>query len=92
MEKAMNLVVDPQGVVHCLYEEVIDLSVLGELSIQRVSHVEPDNEGRWWANLAPVGGPLLGPFRRRSEALDAERDWLEGQWLATIATKDGRSR
>ena len=57
--------------------EVIDLTALGELSIRRASHVEPDDLGQWWADLAPVKGPLLGPFRRRSQALDAERLWLE---------------
>ena len=30
---------------------------------------------------APVGGPVLGPFDRRSEALEAERAWLEAHWL-----------
>ena len=29
----------------------------------------------------PVGGPVLGPFGRRSEALEAERAWLEANWL-----------
>jgi hypothetical protein len=29
------------------------------------------------ADLSPVGGTKLGPFDRRSEALDAERVWLE---------------
>jgi hypothetical protein len=28
-----------------------------------------------------VGGPVLGPFDRRSDALEAERDWLERHWL-----------
>ena len=32
--------------------------------IRRASHVEPDEAGRWWADLSPVGGPRLGPFAR----------------------------
>jgi hypothetical protein len=63
--------------VRCLYGEVIDLTVLGPVFIHRASQVEPDAEGRWWADLAPVDGPSLGPFARRSEALAAERQWLE---------------
>jgi len=66
--------------VRCLYGENIDLETLGPLSIHRASHVEPDSEGHWSADLAPVGGPTLGPFDRRSLALDAERVWLES-WL-----------
>ena len=73
----MLLQIDPQGQITCLYSEAIDLSALGELSIQRASHVEPDEHGQWWADLAPVSGPRLGPFARRSEALQAERIWLE---------------
>jgi hypothetical protein len=45
----------------------------------KASHVEPDVQGSWWADLAPTGGPKLGPFLRRSDALDAERQWLEDQ-------------
>jgi hypothetical protein len=77
----MHLRIDSGGQVRCVYGEAIDLSVFGELSIQRASQVEPDHHGRWWADLAPVGGPLLGPFLRRSQALQAERSWLEQFWL-----------
>ena len=73
----MLLRIDPQGEITCLYGEAIDLSALGVLSIQRASHVEPDKHGQWWADLAPVSGPRLGPFARRSEALQAEQVWLE---------------
>ena len=47
------------------------------LDIRRASHVEPDEEGLWWADLAPMNGPTLGPFGRRSAVLAAEREWLE---------------
>ena len=36
----------------CVYDEAIDLSQLGELTIRRASHVEPDDQGLWWADLA----------------------------------------
>ena len=64
----MNLVIDPQGFVTCVYGETIPLAVLGEMTVRRASHVEPDANLRWWADLAPVAGPLLGPFDRRSQA------------------------
>lgn len=73
----MQLLVDRQGAVHCLYDEVIDLLTLGSIVIRRASHVEPDSEGRWWADLVLVNGPRIGPFLVRSQALAAERKWLE---------------
>jgi hypothetical protein len=77
----MQLVIHSGGTVHCLYGEELDLPQLGALLIQRGSHVEPTHDGRWTADLAPVQGPVLGPFPSRSEALTAERQWLETQWL-----------
>jgi hypothetical protein len=77
----MQLIVKSNGAICCLYDETLDLSSLGSLTIQRGSHVEPDASGNWLADLAPVSGPVLGPFDRRSDALTAERDWLEQNWL-----------
>jgi hypothetical protein len=77
----MHLRIDRGGQILCIYGEAIDLSVLGKLSIQRASQVEPDEDGHWWADLAPVGGPTLGPFLCRSDALHAETSWLEQVWL-----------
>ena len=39
--------------------------------------------GIWWtADLSPCDGPVLGPFRTRAEALQAERQWLRVErWL-----------
>ena len=78
----MDLVFSPTGQVRCVYDEAIDLAQLGELSIRRASHVEPDDQGRWWADLAPVEGPKLGPFDRRSSALAAELAWLRARLAA----------
>lgn len=72
----MDLIISPAGNVRCLYGETLDLTVLGPLSISRASHVEPDVEGRWFADLSPVAGPKLGPFLIRSHALVAEAQWL----------------
>jgi hypothetical protein len=77
----MQLVIEPAGTIRCVYEEVIDLPALGQLTIRRDSHVEPTEGGQWLADLSPVGGPVLGPFVTRSQALQAERAWLERHWL-----------
>jgi hypothetical protein len=77
------LIVGPQGGVRCLYNEAVDLASLGAVSIRRASHVEPDESGKWWADLSPMRGPRLGPFTLRSQALDAERLWLEEFLIGT---------
>jgi hypothetical protein len=77
----MHLVIETDGTVRCLYDEALDLMPLGNLQIQRGSHVEPDQHGRWFADMSPLDGPLLGPFSKRSDALTAEVDWLTSNWL-----------
>jgi hypothetical protein len=77
----LQLMILSGGGARCLYDEAIDLSTLGQLTIARGSHVEPDPRGKWFADLAPVRGPQLGPFPCRSQALAAERAWLEANWL-----------
>jgi hypothetical protein len=79
--RLLELIVEPDGRLRCLYDESIDLAALGRLTITRGSHVEPTADGRWTADLAPVGGPILGPFGTRSGALAAEREWLLANWL-----------
>jgi len=78
----MQLLIVPTGNIRCLYSETIDLTGLGQLTISRGSQVEPDATGQWYADLAPVGGPRLGPFPQRSTALLAELAWLEAHWLS----------
>ena len=85
----MELLVHPGGEVRCVYAEAIDLHVLGQPHITRASSVEPDEQGRWWADLAPVGGPRLGPFQWRTQALEAEQQWLSRHWLTV---KDPNAR
>ncbi|WP_206107683.1 hypothetical protein [Paludisphaera rhizosphaerae] len=80
----MRLLVDPRGRVRCIYDEALELAALGRLAIARASFVEPDAHGRWAADLSPVGGPILGPFDRRVQALEAEVAWIERDWLASV--------
>ena len=79
MTSEMELVVDAGGGVRCIYDEALDLREIGKLQIKRASHVEPDRDGFWWADMGPVDGPVLGPFKNRTEALQAEREWLASQ-------------
>ena len=79
----MDLVIDTRGQVRCIYDEAIDLAALGKLNIKRASYVEPDEHGRWWIDLSLIFGPYVGPFASRSEALAAERSWLQVKQVIT---------
>ena len=77
----MELIMLPRGQVRCLYDEAIDCQLLGKVTIERASHVEPTLDGHWTADLSPVGGPLIGPLPTRTAALRAEQAWLNQHWL-----------
>lgn len=79
----MDIIVRPSGLVAAIYAEQIDFTALGDALIRRASHVEPDGNGQWWADLGPMGGPKLGPFPVRSIAIAAETTWL-GDRLADL--------
>jgi hypothetical protein len=68
MTSQTELVVGVDGGMRCIDDEALDLREIGKLRITRASHVEPDAEGYWWAEITPSGGPVLGPFRTRTEA------------------------
>ena len=84
----MQILILPDGTAKCLYAEELDLHALGQVQIRRGSHVEPTPDGQWTADLAPTGGPVLGPFRSRSAALQAERLWLERNWLISNVNQE----
>ena len=86
MSSEMELVVDAGGDVRCVYGEELELREFGRLQITRASHVEPDRDGFWWADMGPSGGPVLGPYGSRSEALGAERVWLATRLTETKAS------
>ena len=92
-----ELVVAEDRGVRWIYDETLHLRELGRLTITRASHVGPDAEGFWWADMGPAGGPVLGLFGTRGEALRAESGCLgrmrgvngHDQWLATLDFPSG---
>jgi len=66
----------PEGKAKTIYSEEFDLSFLGQEKVTRASHVEPTDDAKWTADMTPSGGPVLGPYDKRSEALAAEVEWL----------------
>jgi len=70
----MKLLVERSGRVTCLYDERLDLTALGPCSVTRASYVEPVGS-QWESRIR--GGPVLGPFPRRSDAVAAEVRYLE---------------
>lgn len=74
----MKITFEVDGRVKFIYDDAAAevAKEVGALTIKRASHVEPDERGDWWADMGPVGGPPLGPFRTRESALAAERVWL----------------
>lgn len=73
-------------------DDLLPLTQHGTTTIRRVSHVEPAPGGGWYADMRPVGGPVLfangqttgSPeqagdlrgFTTREDALRAEREYL----------------
>jgi hypothetical protein len=84
----MNLFIRPDGTAQCLYTEDINLGQLGALDIRRASHVEPEKNGNWVADLRPVGGPVMTGFPSRSAALDAEAEWLNREMTQRNVTSE----
>ena len=79
---AVIVKIDVEGVMHFIWNDnLVPLLETGAGTIRRASHVEPTPRGLWGADLSPVDGPMLGPFRTRQEALDAERVWLNENYL-----------
>ena len=71
--------IDQDGRLQFVWDDDVGAALrpLGEMSVQRVSHVEPTTDARWEADMSPVSGPVLGPFGRRADALAAEVAWLQ---------------
>jgi len=75
---AIEVYVNEDGSLQAVYDDrLLPLLEDADHEERRASHVEPLRAGGGWsADMAPVGGPVLGPFATRAAALAAERAWL----------------
>ena len=72
-----QITITPDGSLRFIYaDELAGLLELGTSNVRRASHVEPAEGGGWSADMGPMNGPVLGPFKLRGEALAAETEWL----------------
>lgn len=77
MKESMIVRIDASGNLKFIWDDaLLPVFESGKGTIRRASCVEPTSEGTWTADLAP-SGPLLGPFKTRKEALNAEVAWLK---------------
>lgn len=84
----MKVIIEANGTLRHIYSDDLaemDAS-LGTATTKRASDVEPAASGDigWTAHMGRVGGPSLGPFATRAEALANEVDWLERNHLPSV--------
>ncbi len=72
--------VGTNGEVTLIYDDqLVPLIERLGAEVTRASHVEPCPSG-WQADMSPIEpGVVLGPYKLRSEALDAEQAWLKSK-------------
>lgn len=87
-----SIIITPEGRVRHIYsDDLVEMDArLGFSETKRVSNVEPgyftDGITRWFADMSPVGGSVLGPFNTRAEALACEVNWLERNNLPAVTS------
>ena len=78
----------PTGRMTFIYDDTLaGLLQTGACRVDRASHVEPKMTlygVRWFADLAPVAGPVLGPYDTRARALQEEVDWLNAHRIRSL--------
>ncbi len=85
-EQPCELLIMPDGSIRFLYDDAFaPLLPLGDAALFRASRIEPIGTA-WFADLALVNGPMLGPFSLRADALHAEQEWLTAQYLSECET------
>lgn len=78
-----TLTISRDGTLSFVWDDKLaGLKALGRATIKRASYVEPNEDGRWVADLTPCGGPVFDPVETRAEAIALELAWLEAEFDA----------
>ena len=93
MDDGFALYILPGGEVRWLHSDPaakFAAGLGGVMNTRRASAIEIGPGNCWYADLAPAGGPVLGPFplECRAEALRAEEAWLAANHLGKITSDD----
>lgn len=89
-----EFVIRKNGNVQTIYSDDLPMDVLGAVgkaTVKRASHVEPTDDYRWTADMSPLDGPTLGPFKTRAEALRAETVWIRDNHLGLPCRETSQS-
>ena len=90
--KEFDILIENDGTLRFLYDYTSEKGKLfsdelikyGTSNIERRSHINPkvtENGVKFFVDLAPSGGPELGPFETREIAIEAEIEWINNNWL-----------
>lgn len=79
-----TLLIAPDGTLHGVYTDIIDLRTIGPLTVQRASVVTFDHETQGWISTLLQDGTRLGPFQTRREAVIAEHNVLTERLIAQL--------
>lgn len=67
------------GHIQFVYDDQLaELLDLGNAAVCRVSHVEPYERGGWYADMSPVGGPVIFANCQMLSPADPVPVWPEG--------------
>lgn len=81
MTERHEIVFDDDGLASFVHSDHLAGLIDGGVAvIERASHVEPSGV-EWIADMAPVGGPVLGPYENRGDALAAEVGYISRNYF-----------
>lgn len=71
-----DIFIYPDGTLHTIYRDDLDLGEIGAVHIERASHVEFNNETQAWEVTTANGRKLPVSFKRREDALLYEIEYV----------------